>query len=155
MCVYEDLFADGNDFSWKTIQQGRTRYYQKQSANEINKQMNEIIFLITSMLNIHLNIEQSLIINTSQVFMSLQTTAFQSLSNQILNGQIKLPRNISSNINNQEKISVRVSFLLSLRKIVIYILYLFIVNHSTTCTLWKFQIIIEYKSVKIHLIVND
>ena len=30
-----DLFADGDDFSWQTIQSGRNRYYQRQLANQI------------------------------------------------------------------------------------------------------------------------
>ncbi len=76
--------------------------------------MNEVISLLSSSLNIHLNIGQNLIINTSQVFMSLETTSIESLSNKLLkqvgNGQIQLPEHFNSNIINNAKISIRVSF---------------------------------------------
>jgi hypothetical protein len=75
--------------------------------------MNEVISLLSSSLNIHLNIGQNLIINTSQVFMSLETTSIESLSNKLLkqvgNGQIQLPEDFNSNIINNAKISIRVS----------------------------------------------
>ena len=68
-----DLFSDGKDFSWETIEKGRNTYYQKQLANQIMTQVNKIVSLLTSSLNIHLNIGQDLIMNTSDVFMSLET----------------------------------------------------------------------------------
>jgi hypothetical protein len=75
--------------------------------------MNEVVSLLTSSLNIHLNIGQNMIINTSQVFMSLETTAIESLSNKLLklvgNGQIQLPKDFNSNIINNRRISIRVS----------------------------------------------
>jgi hypothetical protein len=76
--------------------------------------MNEVISLLSSSLNIHLNIGQNMIINTSQVFMSLETTSIESLSNKLLkqvgNGQIQLPEDLNSNIINNVRISIRVSF---------------------------------------------
>ncbi|CAF1443700.1 unnamed protein product, partial [Adineta ricciae] len=38
-----NLFADGDDFSWETIQKNRNIYYQKQLANQINVQMTKLI----------------------------------------------------------------------------------------------------------------
>ncbi|CAF2697542.1 unnamed protein product [Rotaria sp. Silwood2] len=78
------LFANGNDFSIKTIEKNRNIYYQKQAANQIEIQVKEIISLLTSSLNIHLNLGQNLLINTSETFMSLETISIESLSNRIV-----------------------------------------------------------------------
>ncbi|CAF1074084.1 unnamed protein product [Adineta steineri] len=105
------LFADGNDFSWKTIEINRNKYYQKELANELTNQMNDLISLLSSLLNIYLNIKQSSIINTSQVYMSLETISIDDLSNhfikQIENGQIQFPQNFNLNQTNISKISIR------------------------------------------------
>jgi hypothetical protein len=42
------LFSDENDFSWKTIEKNRNIYYQKQLANQIMTQVNEITSLLSS-----------------------------------------------------------------------------------------------------------
>ncbi|CAF4409525.1 unnamed protein product, partial [Adineta steineri] len=76
-----NLFADGNDFSWKTIEKGRNTYYQKQLATTISNQMNEIISLLTSTLNIHINIGQNLTIKTPSAFMWLESISIESVSN--------------------------------------------------------------------------
>jgi hypothetical protein len=115
--LHVDLFADGNDFSWETIEKGRNIYYQKQLANQITNQVNKILSLLTSSLNLYLNIGQNLIMNTSEVFMSLETKSIQSLSNkqiqQVGNARISFPTYIKTNLsNNQTTISIRVSFLL-------------------------------------------
>jgi hypothetical protein len=75
-----------------------------------------IISLLTSALNIHLNIGQNSIINTSSVFMSLQTLSVESLSNIVvqqigINTQIHMPSTFSLNISNTSTISLRVRFL--------------------------------------------
>jgi hypothetical protein len=114
--ICKDLFADGNDFSWETIQNGRNLYYQKQTADQINDQSTKIISLLTSSLNIQLNIDQNLIINTSSIYMSLQKVSIGSLSNKIIqqvqNSQIYLPSNFNSNIDNTQILSIRVCFFL-------------------------------------------
>ncbi|CAF4247134.1 unnamed protein product, partial [Adineta steineri] len=106
-----NLFADGNDFSWRTIQKNRNIYYQKQLANQITNQMNNLKSLLTSSLNIYLNIGQNILINTSQVFMSLETKANEFLSNKftqsISNAQIQFPQNLNLNLTNNSKISIR------------------------------------------------
>ncbi|CAF0777082.1 unnamed protein product [Adineta steineri] len=106
-----NLFADGNDFSRATIDKNRNIYYQKQLANEITNKTNKIISLLTSSLNIQLNIGQNSTINTSQTFMSLSTISINSLSNkqiqQIDNAQFNIPSNININITNNSPISIR------------------------------------------------
>ncbi len=66
-------------------------------------------------MNIDLNIGQSMAINSSSVFMSLETISFQSLSNKLIgqveNAHIQIPSNFSSNSNINGTISLRVCFL--------------------------------------------
>jgi hypothetical protein len=69
-----------------------------------------MISVLTSALNIHLNIGQNSTMNTSAAFMSLETlSSIQSLSNkqiqQVGNAQIHLP---ILNINNSGTISLQV-----------------------------------------------
>jgi hypothetical protein len=74
--------------------------------------------------------------NTSQVFMSLETKTIQSLSNkqikQIANAQINLPSNFYANITYNLPISIRVCYFF-------YFLnnfYFSIVNDESTCFIW-------------------
>ncbi|CAF1688606.1 unnamed protein product, partial [Adineta ricciae] len=98
-----NLFANGNDFSWNTMERNRDLYYQKQAQTQISEQSKRTIALLTSALNNHLNIGQNFTINSSSVFMSLQTTTIQSFSNGIIksigNAQVQLPSNMNSNDN--------------------------------------------------------
>ena len=77
-------------------------------------QANDIVSLLTSTLNIHLNVGQDIAMNTSEVFMSLETRSIESLSNkqikQVGNAQINIPSNFKSNISNNETVSIRVCF---------------------------------------------
>jgi hypothetical protein len=79
--------------------------------------MNEVVSLLSSSININLNIGQNSKINTSQVFMSLETQSLESLSNKLVkqvgNGQIQLPQNFNSNLSANSKISIRVSLVFS------------------------------------------
>jgi hypothetical protein len=106
------LFADGNDFSWETIENGRNTYYQQQMANQIISQVSQTNSLITSALNVHLNIGQNLTMNTPSVFMSLETTSISSLTNKIIqqvgNAQIRIPSRFNLFTNSSSSISVRV-----------------------------------------------
>ena len=76
--------------------------------------MTEMISLLTTTLDIHLNIGQNFSISTPQVFMSLATITAQSLSNktvqQVGHAQFYLPFNFTSNLNNNQTISLRVCF---------------------------------------------
>ncbi len=113
--------------------------------------------LLTSSLNIHLNIGQDLIMNTSEVFMSLETNTINSLSNkqikQIGNGQISLPTNFNSNINKNSTVSIRVCFLIFFSNFS-FLIY-FVVKNGTTCFIWKFKIFIKYKSFNINITFNS
>ena len=75
-----DLFADGDDFSWQTIQTGRNRYYQQQLANQIELRTTATLNLLTNALKVHLNVGQNITINTSAIFMSLETLSIAALS---------------------------------------------------------------------------
>ena len=57
-------------------------YQQKELAKQIEDKMKEVISRLNSILNIHLNVGQQSIFNTSEVFMSLQRETIESLSNQ-------------------------------------------------------------------------
>lgn len=113
MCI-TDLFSNGNDFSQATIDKNRNTYYQKQAANQIETQVKQILSLVTSSLNIHLNIGQNLFINTSEAFMSLETVSTQSLSNRIIkqlgNAEFHIPSNLTFNKTNNFSVSLRVSY---------------------------------------------
>jgi hypothetical protein len=75
-----DLFADGDDFSWQTIQTGRNRYYQRQLANQIELKATATLHLLTNALKVHLNVGQNITINTSAIFMSLESLSLSALS---------------------------------------------------------------------------
>jgi hypothetical protein len=110
----EDLLVDGNDFSWASMQQARNTYYQKQLANQITNQVNQILSLLTATLNIHLNVGQNSTMNTSEVFMSLETKSMASLANKVVkqvgNAQIQLPSNFNANLSSNSTVSIRVRF---------------------------------------------
>ncbi|CAF1131898.1 unnamed protein product [Adineta steineri] len=106
-----NLFSDGNDFSTETIEKNRNIYYQKQLANQINSQVTEMISLITSSLNIHLNIGQNYLMNTSQSFVSLETISIESLKDrlvkQVENAQFSIPSSYILNTTSNSSISLR------------------------------------------------
>ncbi|CAF1336506.1 unnamed protein product [Adineta steineri] len=106
-----NLFANGNDFSSETIEKGRNNYYQKQTADTINSQMTEITSLITNTLNTHLNIGQNFTLNSSEVFLSMETILSSSLSNKVIqqsgNTQIRIPSAFNLTTNDNSSISLR------------------------------------------------
>jgi hypothetical protein len=107
-------FVDKNDFSSESIAKERNLYYQKQLANKILRQVNETVSKLTSTLNIHLNIGQKTVMNTSEVFMSLETQSIESLSNkqikQVANAAIRLPSTFQTNNRHNSTVSLRVCF---------------------------------------------
>jgi hypothetical protein len=110
MCA--DLFADGDDFSWNTIQRGRNRFYQRRAARRIGDQVTAIIALLTNALNVHLNLGQHFTINTSSIYFFLETLPFDALANKFLQPddsvQIHLASSWSLNITNDTTVSLRV-----------------------------------------------
>lgn len=74
--------------------------------NEIVNETNEIISSITSVLNVHLNLNQTILINTTSIYFSLEKLEKASLSDRLNSSGIYFPLNIHE-IN--ETILVRVS----------------------------------------------
>jgi hypothetical protein len=90
----------------------RNLYYQKQTANEIKLQAIETISSLTLALNIHLNIGQNFTINTPEIFLFLEKSKIEFLSNktfkQVGNAQIHMPFDFS--FNQTVSFRVRLSF---------------------------------------------
>ena len=82
-------------------------------ANQISMQTTETLSLLTSSLNVHLNIDQSLQMKTSSVFMSLQTIGIHELSNKLIeqsaNAQIRIPSDIRLDSTDNSSITLRVT----------------------------------------------
>lgn len=108
-----ESIADGNDLPWISIEKRQNNYYQKQLANQIKTQANDIISKLTSSFNIHLNIGQDITMNTTQVFMSLETKSIESLLTKQIkqvgeNAKIIFPSYFNATIRNNSTISIRV-----------------------------------------------
>ena len=107
-----------NDYSAGTTQEERNLFYQQQLANTIKNQVTQITSLITSTLNIYLNIGQNYTINTPQTFMSLEIIDSESLTNKLIkqigNAQFRIPSNFTLNMTNNSSISLRVKDFLRL-----------------------------------------
>ena len=107
-----DLFANGDDFSWDTIQSGRNQYYQRQLAHQIQSKTTATLGLLTKALNVHLNMGQNMTMNTSSVFMSLETVSIRSLGNRVLHqsgdARIQIPSTLQMGPNNHTSVSLRV-----------------------------------------------
>ena len=113
-----DLFADGDDFSWQTIQRGRNQYYQRQLANQIEITTARTLSLLTNALKVHLNVGQNMTINASSIFMSLESLTTPALSRKTVyqpeSGRIQLPSTIRVGSSNYTSILLRVRFFSSL-----------------------------------------
>lgn len=99
--------------SWESIQTGRNNYQQREMANQIARQTTQTLSLLTAAVNIHLNIGQNLVMNTSALLMSLETTSIQSLSNRSIqqtdNAHIHIPTDFQINATDNTSITLRVS----------------------------------------------
>jgi hypothetical protein len=88
-------------------------------ADQIRTQSTDTISLMTSALNIHLNIGQNLTINSSSVFLLVETTSISSLSNKLIqqigDAQIRMPSSFSLSTNDHSSISLRVCFFFSFK----------------------------------------
>ena len=97
MCL--DLFADGDDFTSNTIDKNRNRYDQQQLVNQIQSQTTGILTLVTKSLQIHLNHGQSRRINSSSVYVSIESISTGSLSSRVIrsieNTYMRLPFNMT------------------------------------------------------------
>jgi hypothetical protein len=76
----------------------------------------ETVAAISAALKVHLNVGQSITINTSSVFFFMETLLMKSLSNKLIqlagNAQIHFPSHFNSTMNNNSNmsLSLRVSF---------------------------------------------
>ena len=64
-----NLFADGDDFSWETIQKNRNLYYQQQDSNQIVNQIESIVSKAINILSYHMNVGQTNTISTDSISM--------------------------------------------------------------------------------------
>ena len=90
----------------------KNSYYQKQLANRIQKQMNDVISKLTSTFQIHLNVGQQTTMNTSEVFMSLETSSREN-STVSIRSMIE-PLSVYGNGQSTANTNVSTSVLLSL-----------------------------------------
>jgi hypothetical protein len=79
----------------------------------IATQATETLSLITTTLNIQLNIGQSMTMNTTAVFVSLETASIAYLSNKLIqqadNSLIRMPSIFNSSLNTNASVLFRVS----------------------------------------------
>ena len=111
--VLEDLFANGDDFSWVTLIKGRNAFYQKEMANQILRQADEATSLLTDALGIHLNVGQNFTMSTSSTFLALGKVSMDSFSRRLLSqvpgGALLLPSALfSANQTSNSPVSSRV-----------------------------------------------
>ena len=99
--------------SWET----RNVFEQRQLASRVNKQMNELISLLTRSLNIHLNVGQHFQVNSSAVFLTVESLTGESLSNKQIstvdNALLRLPSTWNISLNDISNPSLRVRYLFS------------------------------------------
>jgi len=75
-----NLFADGDDFSWETIQKNRNLYYQQQSSNDIVGQIEDTLSKTINILSYHMNVGQTNVISTDSISMITSKTTLANLS---------------------------------------------------------------------------
>ncbi len=90
-----NYFADGNDFSWETIQKNRNLYYQQQSSNQIITQMEDVLSKAVNILSYHLNVGQTNTISTNSISMLTKKIDLNNLNSLTISqedgAQITLP----------------------------------------------------------------
>ena len=93
---------------------GRNAFYQKQTGDQVLKQADETLSLLTDALNIHLNIGQNFTVNTSSTFLDMGKISMGSLANrlfpQVASGQVLMPSTPYSNQTSNSSVLFRVSF---------------------------------------------
>ena len=132
----------------------RNLYYQKQAADVMINRVKEIDSLITSSLNIHLNLGQHFLINTSQTFLTLETLSIESLKNRTIE-RFEIPTNFTLNISANSSISLRVGFLsfVHIENHLISLL-IFSVKYESISFNWKLESSIKYKPLSIYLTLH-
>lgn len=102
--------------------------------NEIKIKVDQTVALITSALNLHLNVDQTLLLNTSEVIFSVEKVSTESLSNK----QIDSMRvSFSSAVKLHQPVSIRVCLEHMFSEMMILVL---LGNDGTTCTKRQFDL---------------
>ena len=96
----------------KESSDNRNLVEQKQLAKKLNREMNEVMRLLTRSLNIHLNVGQHFQVNTSAVFVSLESLSRESLAKKEIpivgNALLHLPSMLNISLNDTSTASLRV-----------------------------------------------
>ncbi|CAF4570593.1 unnamed protein product [Rotaria sp. Silwood1] len=74
-----NLFADGDDFSWETIQKNRNLYYQQQGSNDIVGQVEDVLSKAVSTLTYHMNVGQTNVISSNSILMKTEKRRIDKL----------------------------------------------------------------------------
>lgn len=128
------MFVDGNDFSLENVERSRNEYYQRKVANEILFETSETFVLLTSALNIHLNLGQNHSMTSSSLIMSFETT--KSISNKsFADSLIRIPTDFQMNSTENTSITLRVNIFCSSDQH--RDLFLYLDNDSTIGFIWK------------------
>jgi hypothetical protein len=120
IAVLVDLFAEGQDFSRATIERNRNLYHQRQTAHAVSQEMNTLITQLTQSLQIHLNMGQSFVVNSSSTILALETvSSLAALSNKQINltgdARLSIPSQLvigSASRSTSVRYSIRVSELI-------------------------------------------
>lgn len=75
-----NLYAEGDDFSWETIQKNRNLYQQQQCSNQLVGQIEDILSECVSILSYHMNINQTNNISTDSISMITQKRTISALT---------------------------------------------------------------------------
>ena len=83
-------------------------------TNQVTKQMNEMMSLVTKALIVHLPIGQRFIMNTSAMFMSLEAISSESLLNREIQSvgkaRVRIPSRIETKLDGHPRPFLRVGF---------------------------------------------
>ena len=116
--LFKDLFADGNDFSSSTIEKGRNLFYQNELKDQIQSEMKELQMELNEGLNIHLNVNQTFLINSSSIVVSIVKLSVDSFMNKTLSDQrVSFPSQLNLSSNQSQSLRVRFSNTLNNTKI--------------------------------------
>jgi hypothetical protein len=147
MVINLDLFDDEDQINLQ---------YQEALSSRVSKQMTSVLNLLTRSLNIHLNVEQQFTLNTSNVFMSLETLKGESLRGKEIqsvgNARLRLPSSGNLSLDDEHQSgSLRVrsssSFYLSTSLSLSSSVYI-----GTLAFVWLF---VEHESVSIDFVDLD
>ena len=104
------MFADGNDFSSSTIEKGRNLFYQNELKEKIQNEMKELQMKLKEGLNIHLNVNQTFLLNSSSIVFSITKLPIDSFLNKTLSDQpVSFPSELNLSSNQSQSLRVRFS----------------------------------------------